>query len=451
MDKRSIYRQKLYPYEVLVAGYFIITLIGAFLLGSPPAVKNGQWQSFIDSFFMASSGISTTGLSVVDIGRDYTLFGQIVLLAIFQIGGLGYMTFIIFFMYILGVKSDLWTQIVAKESLSGTNLRILGKLFFSAMILTIISEFIGALILSLFWIGRFSILSSLFLGTFHSVSAFCTAGFCLFSDSLIGYQNSVIVNLTISILSLLGGIGFVVLFDLLSYFKNKSSKTGNRQLTVHTKFVLLITTVIICVSAIFLIAAGKWGSETTLGQRFQYSFFQVISASTTDGFNTIDIKEMNNVSMVLIMILMFIGASPGSTGGGIKTSTAGVICLFVLSIINGGENVTVNVFKRKISNDAVNKSMGVFMLFMLFIVVNLLILTITEKGTFLQILFEIVSALGNAGLSTGITSGLSNTGKIVLSVTMFVGRIGPLTLGFLIMSRKKPRSLKCPEEEIYIG
>jgi len=437
------------PYQILVFGYALITMTGAILLSLPISSADGKGQHFLDSLFVAVSGISTTGLTVVDIGSYYSTFGQIVLLCIFQIGGVGYMTFIVFFASIFAIRLPHTAATVAKESLSGSNHGTLGRFFAATLVYTIIFEFAGAIILTLFWSEKFPIVKAAYLGVFHSISAFCTAGFGLFPDSLMKYKTNIIVNLTIMIVSIAGGIGFIVLHDIYVYAIKRIKNEYPRRLSIHTRIALITTFVVMLAGTIIVLTTEKWSQTEKLSDRIMVSAFQSVSASTTDGFNTIDIGAMNPTSQTALMALMFIGASPGSTGGGIKTTTLGLILIFLWAQLKGRS--TINVLRREISVSSVYRAFGVFAWFVIVVVADMIILAATEKASYLQVLFETVSALGNTGLSTGITASLSSIGKIVLIVTMFIGRVGPLTLGFALAGRQRPLPYSYAREDIFIG
>jgi trk system potassium uptake protein TrkH len=438
------------PYQILVSGYALITLLGAFLLSLPISSAQGQHQPFIDSLFVAASGISTTGLTPVDIGSFYSKFGQIVLLCIFQIGGIGYMTFFVFLIYVLGIRPPLMTRLVAKESLSGSNLRMLEKFFLVVVGFTFIFEFFGAVILAHCWSKEFTLTRAVYLGIFHSVSAFCTAGFGVFSNSLVGYRDNFLVNLTIIVLSIAGGIGFFVLYDLCRFMTAIFKRKYPRRLSVHSKIVIITTAVVMLTGTILILAAEKWPNDIRLTSRITASAFQAVSASTTDGFNTIDIGAMAPISLTFLMFLMFVGASPGGTGGGVKTTTFGIIICFIWSQLKGKES-QINIFKREIPSETVYKAFGILCWFGIIVLLDIIIMSTTEKGSYLQILFEAVSALGNTGLSTGITSSLSDTGKIILIITMFIGRIGPLMAGYFLIGRQKPLLYRYATEDVFVG
>ena len=438
------------PYQILVMGYMLVTITSAFLLSLPISSAKGQWQNFTDALFVAVSGISTSGLTVVDIGSYYSLFGQIVLLCTFQIGGIGYMTFILFFSYAFGLRTSLITQIVARESLASPDLRALGKFFFATLNFTILFEFLGAFALTLLWMEEFPLLRSIYLAVFHSVSAFCTAGFGLFSDSLMRWRDNFPVNMTINVVSLAGGIGFFVLYDIYLYLKKIVKPDVNRRISVHSRLVLIFTVSIILFGTYVIFMTEQWDTSINIPQRVMISAFQSISASTTDGFNTVDINKMGPASQTMLMALMFVGAGPGSTGGGIKTSTLFVILLFLWALFKGRDD-NVNIFRREIPSSTIRKAFGVFGWFVLIILIDMLIMVATEHATYSQILFEIISALGNTGLSTGITANLGLMGKIMLIITMFIGRVGQLTIGFSLVGSQKPLGFRYMKEDIFVG
>lgn len=437
------------PFHLLVSGYMFVTFAGALLLSLPVATVHGGGQSFVDALFVATSGISTSGLSIVDIGSYYTLFGQIVLLCIFQIGGIGYMAVIIFLSYILGMRTSMFTQIVAKESIAGPSYKLLGRFFLATIYFTLVFEAAGAIALSIFWLGELSPAKAVYFGIFHSISTFCTAGFGLYSDSLMKYNASYTVNITVNVISLAGGVGFFVLYEIYLNAWRAIKRKSLRKLSLHSRLVILLTALVVIGGTIVIFTFEAWEPSTSTAWRLSASLFQAVSASTTDGFNSIDISRMSTPGLTAIMALMFIGASPGSTGGGIKTTTMGTIVLYLLHQLKGRDEVSL--MNREIPSSSVLKAFGIFTWFIIIIFIDLIILCGTGNATFIQTLFEIVSALGNTGLSMGITPGLSFIGKVALTVTMFIGRVGPLTFGFFLAGKEKPLPFRHPEEDIFIG
>ncbi|MDD4857919.1 MAG: potassium transporter TrkG [Candidatus Krumholzibacteria bacterium] len=443
----SVWR-RLSPYQLLLLGYAVITVTCALLLSLPISSAEGTRQPFLDALFLATSGISTTGLTVVDVGSYYSLFGQIVLLVLFQIGGIGYMTFVILMMYFLGIKGSIRTSLVAKESMAGPNLHVLKSFFLSVLAYSIAFELVGAAILAVIWAREYPAGRSMYLGLFHSVSAFCTAGFGLFSDSLMRYRESTLMNATIVILSLAGGIGFFVLKDLTALIVNRFNGRRRFRLTVHTRLVLIVTTIVISTGTVVILLSEHWPAGMGVYDKAMASVFQAVSASTTDGFNTIDIGKMAAASLTIIMLLMYVGASPGSTGGGIKTTTFGLLFILLWARLRRKEN---NFLGREISERCIYDAIVVGLCCMLVVLADTVILSITEKTSYLQNLFEIFSALGNTGLSTGITSALSSVGKAALIVTMFIGRVGILSIAFAVFSGRREVFFRYPKEDVFVG
>jgi trk system potassium uptake protein TrkH len=448
MKRQNRIWNRLTPYQLLIFGYIFVTVSGALLLSLPVSSARGASQPFLDALFVATSGISTSGLSPVDIGSYYSLFGQIVLLVIFQLGGIGYMSFIILTMYVLGIKGSLRTSLVAKESLAGPNLHVLKGFFLSVLAYSFVFEFVGAAILAVFWMKEYSAAYSIYLGVFHSVSTFCTAGFGLFPDNLMSYRQSTLLNVTIVILSLAGGIGFFVLRDLTALITSKLDGRRRFRLTVHTRLVLIVTTIVISVGTIVILFTEHWPATMSAYDRTMTSVFQAVSASTTDGFNTIDIGKMGAASLTILMLLMFVGASPGSTGGGIKTTTFGLLFVLLWARLRKKQN---NALGTEMSERCVYDAVVVAFCFMLVALTDTVILSITEKTSYVQNLFEIISALGNTGLSTGITAGLSPIGKAALIVTMFIGRVGVLSIAFAFLTKPPKVLFRYPKEDVFVG
>ena len=441
-------RRNLTPTHLLVGGYALVTLMIAALLTLPAASSSGESQSLVDAVFVASSGISTTGLAVVDVGKFYSLFGQIVLLIDFQIGGIGYMTLFVFTMYLLGGRLRLSHQLVASGSLVGPGMADVIHFLIRVTQATLIVEGLGAAVLAWRWAGEFPLGQAVYLGIFHSISAFCTAGFSTFSDSLMSYQKDLVINVTISVLSLVGGIGFLVMADISHLCKKITRHEYPRRLSVHSKLAVVVTAVVIVLGSGLIFLAEKWPSSMTIGDRVMTAAFQSISASTTDGYNSIDIGAMGSTSLCMLMVLMFIGASPGSTGGGIKTTTVGVLCVSLWAQLKRSD---ANVFRRRIHDETLHRAYAILLWSLLIVLCDTLVLTATENANFLQVLFESVSALGNVGLSAGITPNLSVGGKILLSVTMFVGRVGPLAIAMTFMSRPKPAPYRYAQADLFVG
>lgn len=440
---------RLTTFQSLSIGFILIILAGSILLTLPIASANGASQPFIDALFTATSAVTTTGLVVVDTGSFYSLFGQIVILLLFQVGGLGHMIIIALVVLGLGGKLSLSSRMLLHQSLSRTTSVDMIRFAKIVIIFTFLIEFIGASLLSLYWIHYFPLPQAVYSAVFYSVSAFCTAGFGLFADSLSSYQSSVVLNLIIIAICIAGGIGFFVLYDMVTLFDKILRHEHPRQLLVHGKFVLMLSGMLMAIGTVVILVSERVPHSSLLGERLLSSAFQSVSASTTTGFNTVDIGAMTSTSLFTIIVLMFIGASPGGTGGGIKTASFGIMLLFLLSLLRGREDV--NIFKRRISPEVINRVFAIGLISILWVVFATAILTTTEKAPFLGIFFEAVSAFGTVGLSTGMTPTLSTVGKIIISMSMLIGRVGPLAIGFSLIGRPKPVSFKYAQTEVLVG
>ncbi|MBN1503477.1 MAG: Trk family potassium uptake protein [Candidatus Eisenbacteria bacterium] len=434
--------------RLLVAGYALITLVGAALLSLPVSTTSGSGQGFLDALFLASSGISTSGLTTVDVGSFYSLFGQITLATIFQVGGLGYMAFFMLAVTVLGRRLSFRKLTVAAESVSGSDRVDLRRFFAAVVLYTLAFEGAGAAILFLRWVASYPVPRAAYLGVFHSVSAFCTAGFSVFPDSLMAYRSDLTTNITISLLSLFGGVGFLVLYDTHRLILRVSKNKYPRRLAAHTKLVLVFTAFVVAGASVAIFVVDPT-CGATVRDRMMSSVFQAVSASTTDGFNTMDIGGMAPTSLLVLIVLMFIGASPGSTGGGIKMTTFGVLALSVWSYLRG--RTETDFFRRRIPPETTQKASAVFLLCLTVVAADMLVMSATEKASFLRLLFEVVSAMGNTGLSTGITSSLTATGKVLLIATMFLGRVGPLAVGLSLLARSERTLFKNAAEDVYVG
>lgn len=444
-------RPRLTACQLLVLGYMTVTLAGAVLLSLPVANTSGASQPFVDALFMAASGISTTGLVVSDVGSGYTTFGQLVLLAVVQLGGIGYMTVVVFLLGVaLGQPLSFATRTVAGESLSGAGSPRLREFFGMVLLYTICFEGISTVLLAWAWSDGLAPRAALYHGFFHSVNAFCTAGFTTFPDSLMGYRTDLVTNLTVDLVSIAGGLGFVVLHDLSVYASKAARRIRPRRISLHTRFVLVVTAGLLCFGTVAVLIAEPWPAAASLPERGMVSFFQVVSAQTTDGFNSVDIGRMGSTGLTVLMVLMFVGASPGSTGGGIKTTSLGLIGWFLVAQLKGRED-PLTAFGREIPTASVQRAFAVFAYFGILIAADLMILTATEQAGYLELLFETTSALGNTGLSMGVTGRLSTVGRILLTATMFIGRIGPLTMGLFLAGRARPVPTRRPVEDVFVG
>ncbi len=421
-----------------------------------PAASTHEHLGFVNALFTSTSAVCVTGLTVVDTGNAFSPFGQLILLILIQAGGLGIMTMSTLFVMLMGRRPGLAGQIMVQDTFTHSRERNVFSILKDVVLFTCVIEGLGVILMFFCFFPGNNIKQALFLSTFHSISAFCNAGFSVFSDSFIGYQENWLLNLTLCFLIISGGIGFLVLSELKMKFSFKYRFWS--RLSLHSKLVLS-TTAVLLVSGTFLIITMEWHntlSPLSIEGRFLSAFFQAVT-SRTAGFNTLSIGNMANETLFFIILLMFIGASPGSCGGGIKTTSLATLAILGTSRFRGHERP--QLFNRTISDVSVGKATSVIMLSMIVVCVGTMLLLMTEigetahpqsRGKFLELLFEVVSAFGTVGLSTGITAKLSVMGKIVLSAIMFVGRLGPLVIGVAV-SRKVVSRYRYAEETIMVG
>ncbi|MRX72125.1 Ktr system potassium transporter B [Bacillus lacus] len=430
------------PPQVLALSFLSFITIGTILLKLPFA--STTYISWIDALFTATSAITVTGLVVVDTGIDFSVFGQVVIMCLIQLGGLGLMTFAVLIILVLGKKIGLQQRILVQESLNQTSLGGIVRLVKMLFVFTIIIESIAFTFLSIRWVPEYGWKEGMYQSLFHTVSAFNNAGFSLWSDSLSGYVGDPTVNIVITFLFITGGLGFTVLADMW-YKKNF------RKLSLHSKL-MMIGTFFINIFAFFLIFILEYANPATLGtlplsEKLWGAYFQAVTPRTA-GFNSIEIGDMTTPAILLIIVLMFIGAGSASTGSGIKVTTFIIMVLATITFLKG--RLETVAFKRTIKQQTILRALAIIVISLLFIFIMLFILTITENAPFLIILFEVISAFGTVGLSMGLTGELSTVGKQVIIVMMFIGRIGPLTLAFTLARRQKS-AVRYPDEEIFTG
>lgn len=441
---------KLTPYRTILIGFLFITAIGTALLMHPFASSDAHAQSFVNALFVATSAISTTGLSVVDVGQFYSLFGQIVILILVQIGGLGYMLLIAVVMQGLGISFSIGGKLILEESYSAYQYK---DVFWFSKVVCIIAftfEFLGAAALSIYWSNDYPLGYAIYLGIFHSVSSFCTAGFSLFSDNLCSYRDSIFINITIDILCIGGSIGFPVIYDLFyKFFEKVPEGEVRKKLTLHTKLTLSVIPILFIIGWLFIVMSEWHTPFSSFTDWLLITSFQTIAASTTTGFNTIDTGSLKSAGLIMMTVLMYIGSPPGGTGGGVKSTTIAVFMLSIFSTISKKDELVV--FNRRIPYNIKDRAFAICAIAILVIIIDLLVLSLTEKFSFLEIVFETFSAFGTVGLSMGITSSLSVLGKIIMCLTMLVGRIGPLLIGYSIRGKTQPVLIKYPEGVLLIG
>jgi len=438
------------PANIIVTGFLGTILIGTILLILPFATKSGSSVGFLNALFTSTSAVCVTGLVVKDTATTWNVFGQTVILILIQIGGLGIMTAAALFSLILRRKMGLKERLTLQESINDFNLQGVVKLFKYIIIATFSIEFVGAIILSFGFIPIFGVKSGIAKSVFHSISAFCNAGFDILGTTAQPYQsltnlnNNPLIIITIALLFIIGGLGFVVWRDIVQTKKF-------REFSLHSKVVIIFTAILIFSATILFFLFEYSNTLEGMGflQKVLNSFFQAVTPRTA-GFNTIPLDSMTNQSQLVTIILMFIGAAPGSTGGGIKITTFAIILFTVVTYVRGINDV--NMYQRKVSQTIVKKSLSiVFMAFSL-IMTTTIILLISKAGTLAECLFEATSAFGTVGLSTGITPSLPIVGKFMIIVTMFFGRVGPLAIALSLSQIKGNKQLYTyPEGKISVG
>ncbi|GFN31270.1 TrkH family potassium uptake protein [Paenibacillus xylaniclasticus] len=448
MEKEK--RRKLFnwsPPRILVTGFALIILLGGLLLSLPIANADGQYLRYLDAVFTAASGTCVTGLAVVDIGTQFTTFGQIVLLTLIQIGGLGFMTMATLISLVLRKRISLKERLILQEAMNQSSMEGIVRLIRKVFIYSIAIEASGAVLFTSRFAFDMPLGKAIYFGIWHAIALFNNAGFDLFGQyrSLSMYVGDPFVNLTAMSLIILGGLGFIVLSDLLEFRKP-------RRLSLHSKVVLSTTGVLLAVGAA-VVYLFEFSNSRTLGtldwdSKIWASIFQSVTPRTA-GAHTIDIGSMQHSTIFFMVILMFVGASPGSTGGGIKTTTFATLVGAVMAMIRGKQDIVL--FKHRLARERISKALTITLISLLLVITVTMLLSATEDREFLRLLFEATSAFGNVGLSTGITPTLSDFGKIVISFTMFAGRLGPLTLAYALGPPADKELYRHPEGKIIIG
>ncbi len=445
------------PATLLVLSFLAVIGTGTVLLLLPFSTRGGTIP-FVDALFTAASAVCVTGLTVVDPGTYFTGFGQGVILLLIQIGGLGLMTISVALFRLIGRSIPFRHRMVMQDVFAHTPRDDIMKIVKHVVLFTALTELAGAVLLLLRWRGDFSFLRAVYLSVFHSVSAFCNAGFSLFSDNLMGYSGDFVVNFAICGLIVVGGIGFPVLHDVYLVLRGRKGKRG--RLAVQTKTVLVTTGCLIVGGAIViaLLERQSLAADSSAAHRFWTPIFQSITCRTA-GFNTIDIGALGDATLALMILLMFIGASPGSTGGGIKTTTFVLVSAFTFSRMM--RRLRVNLFKRSVPDETVARGVALVLLSLAVIAIVVFMLLIGEAGDgkndpnahrpLLSALFETVSAFGTVGLSMGITAGLTAWSKIWIIAMMIIGRVGILTFSYIIVSSSAPKGVEYAEESVMVG
>ena len=439
---------KLKGVQILALGFIIVILVGAILLTLPISSVSGESTDFLDALFTSTSAVCVTGLVVVDTGSYWSMFGQTVIMILIEIGGLGFMSFTTLIAILLGKKITLRERLILQDAMNTFNIQGLVKMVRYVLVFTISVQFFGALLLSTQFVPQFGPGKGVFYSIFHSISAFCNAGFDVLGkgNSLMSFNNNIVIMMVISILIIIGGLGFTVWSEL---YTCKSIK----RVSIHSKMVILMTTVLVLGGAILMFLFEHNNSNTIADMSFIDKLMNSLFASITPrtaGFNSISTEGMSTAGQFLTIILMFIGGSPGSTAGGVKTTTIGVLIVTVISVIKGREDS--EVFQRRFSKDLVYKAFTLLFIGFTLVVIVTMLLSYTEKGaTFMSIFYETISAFGTAGLTLGLTPDLSNIGRILIIIMMYLGRVGPLTVVLSLTRKKEKSGVKYPEGKILIG
>lgn len=437
---------KLNGVQILALGFLALILLGGVLLSLPISSKSGEVTNFLDAVFTATSAVCVTGLVTLNTSAHWSVFGQTVIITLIEIGGLGFMSFAALFAMILGKKITLRERLVMQEAMNTYSIQGLVKMVRYVLIFTVTVQFFGALLLSTQFVPEYGIVKGIFFSIFHSISAFCNAGFDLFGNSLLNYSSNAVVILVISALIIIGGLGFTVLLEIYEF-------KGIKKLSLHSKIVILSSSILVF-GGTLLMFIFEYNNSGTIGNmniqdKLLNSFFASVSPRTA-GFNSVPLTEMSIAGNFLTIILMFIGGSPGSTAGGLKTVTLSIIVLTIISVIKGREDT--EAFGRRFSKKIVYKAFTIAFIGIALVIGVTMILSCTEsKASFMQLLYEVVSGLGTVGLTLDLTPKLTVIGKILIMLMMYLGRVGILTVMFALTRKKDKRSYKYPEGKILIG
>ncbi len=448
---------KAHPAILVLASFLLAITVGTLMLKLPISTKAGHIL-WVDALFTATSAVCVTGLVVVDTGSYFTVFGQCVILALIQIGGLGVMTISVALFRWIGRSVSFRHRMVMQDLFAHTPREDIFGLVKSIVLFTLGAEIIGAVLLAVHWSRELPFLRAVYTAVFHSVSAFCNAGFALFSDSMVRYSDNLLLNTTLCSLIVVGGIGFPVLYDLQAWFERRKEKRV--RLSIQTKTVLVTTVVLIASGALMFafLERHDLGNAQSLLHRILTPLFQSITCRTA-GFNTVDIASLKDATLAMMIFLMFFGASPGSCGGGVKTTTLALLTAFTVSRVR--KKRRVNMFKKSIPTETVTRSVSLILVSIGIICVVLFLILVGDSASghevvgprrsFLVYLFETVSAFGTVGLSMGITPELKTWGKCWIILTMIIGRVGVLTFSYIIVGPGTTNGVEYSEENLMVG
>lgn len=442
--------------RTICLGFLAVIAVGTLLLVMPFATTSSGWDlnHLVVALFTATSAVCVTGHIVVDTATYFSTWGHIIIAALVQIGGLGYMTATTFLLLLLGRRISLRDKVAVQQALDRTEIEGASQVIRSIIATTLIFEITGAFLLLLVFLPKHGLDRSLWLGIFHSISAFNNAGFSLFSDNLIGYQSSLLLNLVIPGLIIFGGIGYETIFEMYLWLRDRLLRKPQKLILSLNFKVAVSTTLILLIVGTAAFFFVETRNSATLGamdlpSQIMAAWFQAVTPRTA-GFNTIDIGKMTTAGLFITIALMFIGGSPGGTAGGIKTTTLRVLSSCTKAILQGREEVTL--YQRQVPISLILKAVGVTVGSMTTVLIMTILISLSDPSVnFIQILFEVVSAFATVGLSTGITAGLSIFGKLVLVATMYIGRVGVLLLMSTLLGDPKPSFVRYPEENLLVG
>ncbi|BAY34852.1 putative Na+-transporting ATP synthase [Nostoc carneum NIES-2107] len=440
--------------RTICLGFLAVITVGTLLLMMPFSTTSGNWNDPIVALFTSTSAVCVTGLSVVDPGTYFSFWGQFFILLLVQIGGLGYMTTTTFLILLIGRKFDLRDKIAIQQALDRPGMSGSNQVIRSIIATTLIFELTGVFLLIPAFVPTYGLDQGLWLAIFHSINSWNNAGFSLFKDSLIGYQSSALVVFTVSGLIIFGGIGYQVILEMYFWLRDRlQQKTQKQIFSLDFKVATSTTCILLFIGTIAFLAIEARNPQTfggmNLPDKLLSAWFQSVTPRTA-GFNTIDIGKMTTAGLFITIALMFIGASPGGTGGGIKTTTLRVLTSCTQSILQGKEEVLL--YERKVAISLILKAVGVLVGSVATVILSTVLISLTDpKLDFIQILFEVVSAFATVGLSTGITATVSTTAKLVLIATMYIGRVGVLLLMSAILGDPRPTRIHYPEENLLVG
>lgn len=439
--------EELSPARKLTLGFLLVIILGTVLLKLPFSLKKGQEITFLESLFTIVSAVCVTGLSVVDVSQTFSAIGAGIILLFIQLGGLGVMTFSTMIFIILGSKMSYGTRELLKEERNSASTGGIIKFIRILLFTVFFIELVGAIILFFEFKKFMPIKNAVYYGIFHSISAFCNAGFSLFSNNLEDFKSNIVINLTISYLIIFGGMGFAVISSFI-YVIRKGKNRFNLTAKISLTMGIALTFIGMILFLLFEFNNMETIGEMTFFEKLIASFFQSVTLRTA-GFNTVSLSEIRPATIFISYILMFIGASPGSTGGGIKTTTFAILIFYVIGILRKKEYI--EMFNRRIDWEIMNKALAIIMISLAYISFVTVTILALENLPLEKVLYEVISAFATVGLSMNLTTQLGTISKILIIFTMFVGRLGPLTIALAFTEQRKKSSLKFPKEDILVG